>query len=160
MSEFKVGDKVYVPYYGTGIFIVSTNSYNEDLDKYPLMIGARTFTVHGKNYDNRPLQDIFHATPENHELLEKLYGVEFEKPPALPTSREIIQAMLDRGDKYVCCWVSDNTQEPDHRCVCYLISDYDGDAASFPYLTNKGDRWKYATPFDIRTGLAITEMPE
>lgn len=159
MSEFKVNDKVYFPFYGTDIFEVNPNEFNENLDKYPLMIGARTFTVHGKNYDNRLLQDIFHATPENHALLERLYGVEFEKPPVKPTSKEIVKAMLARGDKYVCCWVSDNTQEPDHRCVCYLISDYDGDAASFPYLTNIGDRWKYATPFDPRTGEEITELP-
>lgn len=158
MSEFKVNDKVYFPCYGTGIFKVEANSYNENLDKYPLMIGARTFTVHGKNYENRLLQDIFHATPENHELLEKLYGVEFEKPPVQPTSKEIIQAMLARGDKCVCCWVSDFEQSPTADNTWDYITDYMDD--SYPFTISSGSGWKYATPFDIRTGLAITEMPE
>lgn len=157
MSEFKVGDKVYVPYYGTGIFIVSTNSYNEDLDIYPLMIGAQKFTVHGKNYDYGPLQEIFHATPENHELLEKLYGVEFEKPPVKPTSKEIIQAMLARGDKYVCCWVSDFDESPTIENYWAYISAYRD--SPYHFAIPDGSRFKYATPFDPRTGEPITELP-
>lgn len=158
MNKFKVGDKVYCPYYGTDIFEVQPNEWDEDLDKYPLMVGARTFTVHGKNYDNRPLQDIFHATPENHERLEKLYGVEFEKPPVKPTSKEIIQAMLARGDKYVCCWLSDFEQIPTVDDTCWCVVGYkDG---GYPFIASNGSVWKYATPFDPRTGKEITEMPE
>lgn len=87
MNKFKVGDKVYCPYYGTDVFEVQPNTYDEDLDKYPLRVCAETFTVHGKSSDRRYLQDIFHATPENHELLEKLHLVGFEKPPVKPTRR-------------------------------------------------------------------------
>lgn len=155
MSEFKVNDKVYFPCYGTGIFKVEANSYNENLDKYPLMIGARTFTVHGKNYDNRLLQDIFHATPENHELLEKLYGVEFEKPPRQATGNEIVQALLDKGNKYVPCWVSDSDEHPTRENVWVFVQFANDEL----YLDDDGVRWKYATPFDPRTGEPITELP-
>lgn len=158
MSEFKVGDKVYFPYYGTDIFEVKSNEFNENLEKYPLMIGSKTFTIHGKMFDQSCLQDIFHATPENNELLEKLYGVEFEKPPVKPTSREIIQAMLARGDKYVCCWASDSEQSPTANNTCVYIADYTDDY--YPFIASNSSGWQYATPFDPKTGEPITELPE
>lgn len=160
MSKFKVGDLVYYPYENQKIF--KLEKINNSI--YSLQIRTEDFDYRfsddGFVASPYSIPLIFHATPENHKALEQLYGVEFEKPPVKPTSKEIVKAMLARGDKYVCCWVSDNTQEPDHRCVCDLILDYDGDAASFPYLTNKDESWKYATPFDPRTGEPITELPE
>ena len=86
-KEFKVGDKVYFPYYGTGVFELQANGFDEDLGKYPLAIGGKTFTVHGKNFDHDALQGIFRADENNHLMLERLYGVEFEKPPVKPTRR-------------------------------------------------------------------------
>lgn len=158
MKEFKVGDKVYFPGYGTGIFELEANSYNEDLEKYPFMIGAKTFTTHGETYERNFLQDIFHATPENHELLEKLYGVEFEKPPVKPTSLEIIRAMLARGDKYVPCWVSVSVEEPSFESISRMIYYIEHGEITY-FIDDSGDEWKYATPFDPRTGEPITELP-
>ncbi len=155
MKEFKVGDKVYCPYYGTDVFEVQPNTYDEDLDKYPLRVCAETFTVHGKSSDRNYLQGIFHATSENQELLEKLYGLEFEKPPVKPTSREIIQAMLKRGDKCVPCWVSDDYEPPLPFNVCVLITQLVNDE----FRTHAGVLWEYATPFDPKTGEPITELP-
>ena len=157
MNKFKIGDKVYFPKDGNKVFTIEEDEYTI---RYPLRLGANTFTRDGRRHARDITPSIFHATPENHKALEQLYGVEFEKPSVKPTNREIIKAMLARGDKYVCCWVSDHQQEPDHSCVCYLISDYDGDAASFPYLISRGGCWKYATPFNPRTGETITELPE
>lgn len=157
MKEFKVGDKVYFPYYGTDIFEVKPNEFNENLEKYPLMIGSKTFTIHGKIFDQSCLQDIFHATPENHELLEKLYGLEFEKPPVKPTSKEIILAMLARGDKCVPCWASDHRENPgaESAWAC-IVGCSDG---CYPFALSNGGGWKYATPFDPKTGEPITELP-
>ena len=158
MREFKVGDLVYCPYYGTDVFEVQPNEWDEDSDKYPLMIGDKTFTVHGKDFDHRPLREIFHATPENHELLEKLYGIEFEKPPAPPTSKEIILAMLARGDKYVCCWVSDSATNPTIHNAPRFIRHVE--SVSGIFIDNILNHWLYATPFDPRTNEPITELPE
>ena len=64
--------------------------------------------------------------------------LEIEKPPK-PTRRDIIQAMLARGDKFVPCWISNNDETP-HRERCW---------------------WEYT---DLRTGQPIgqpiTELPE
>ena len=157
MNKFKIGDKVYFPKESNKVFTIEDT---ECTVSYPLRFGAITFTRDGRRHTRDITPSLFHATPENKAKLEALYGVEFEKPPVKPTSKEIIQAMLARGDMYVCCWVSDHEQEPDHRCVCYLISGYDGDEASFPYLLSRGGCWKYATPFNPRTGETITELPE
>lgn len=155
MREFKVGDLVYCPYYGTDVFEVQPNEWDEDLDKYPLMIGDKTFTVHGKNFDHRPLREIFHATPENHELLEKLYGFEFEKPPTKPTSHDIIKSLLYRGYKCVPCWVSQNNEKPDCNYKWVYIRSISNDR----YIDECDLSWWYATPFDPRTGEPITELP-
>ena len=159
-KEFKVGDKVYCPHFGTNVLTLVESASSNTLLAFEQPNKLIIITKDGKVWDAQGMvSGIVHATPENHELLEQLYGVEFEKPPVKPTSREIIQAMLDRGDKYICCWVSDDKQEPDHPCVYRLISAYEEDIASFPYRTNGGDHWKYATPFNPRTGEVITELP-
>ena len=163
MNKFKIGDKVYFPPKSTKVLTICRNSY---ISEYPIVALADSekypwsLTIDGKVYVDDALPSLFHATPENKAKLEDFYGIPFEPAPSKPTSREIIKAMLARGDKYVCCWVSDHEQEPDHRCVCYLISGYDGDEASFPYLLSRGGCWKYATPFNPRTGETITELPE
>lgn len=158
MNKFKVGDKVYCPYYGTDVFEVQPNTYDEDLDKYPLMVCGETFTVHGKSSDRSYLQDIFHATYENQELLEKLHLVGFENPHAKPTGKEIVKAMLAHGDKAVLCWVSDSNKYPTSNNPIALITSVSEMAV---YVTEPdGTMWRYATPFDPRTLEPITELPE
>ena len=115
MSEkFKVGDLVYYPQLGHGIFTLKM-SYN--LLNYPVRISKGdfdelTFTADGKLYEDDKAATIFHATPENQRLLEQLHGIKLEDAPVKPTSHEIIKAMLERGDKSVDCWVSDTVKEP------------------------------------------------
>lgn len=99
MKEFKVGDKVYCPAKGTKIFTLlkSDNEYLP-LGIYEGNLVLKLLTSDGcELYEKHSI--IHHATHENQELPEKLYGVEFEKPPAPPTSKEIIQAMLARGEE-------------------------------------------------------------
>lgn len=154
MKNFKVGDKVYFPKVSANVFTVCTDY---DTDEYPITVDEYTFTHDGKLYVEDALPVIYHATPENHKALEQLYGVEFEKPPTKPTSKEIIKALLDRGDRYVPCWVSDINEEPDEQNRVKLIYKYD-EYNKYPYSC-EDDSWVYATPFDIRTGQTITELP-
>lgn len=100
-QEFKAGDKVYCPSEQVQIYTLRAN----DCGIYPLIIKCdsfiKSFTLYGHRYSGDPMPSILHATPENHELLCKLYGVEFEAPPKPKTPKEVIQAMLDDEWEYV-----------------------------------------------------------
>ena len=158
MNKFKPGDKVYCPKYSTSILRVDRNKSGYNSDIYPLEIAVGinydTLTNDGKirTSDKQPI--LFHATPENHALLEQLYGVEFEKPPVKPTSKEIIQAMLDRGDKYVLCNVSNYGSDDWYLVLIERVGENSG------YIDDAGTRWYTAKPINPRTGIIITELPE
>lgn len=157
MREFKAGDKVYCPTFGPKVYTAASGFDGSD-PHYPITVSGDTFSVEGKLYARDLVGRLIHATPENHELLEKLYGVEFEKPPRLPTGNEVIQAMLARGDKYVPCWVSDGNPRPNSRHELEFVVSV---ALDLSYVTTSGNvEWNFATPFDPRTGEAITELPE
>ena len=153
MNKFKIGDKVYFPKESNKVFTIEDT---ECTVSYPLRFGAITFTRDGRRHTRDITPSLFHATPENKAKLEALYGVEFETPPVKPTSREIIKAMLARGDKSVCCWVSDSREDPTSSYSwTFIISAFNN------VLIDEGGRiWKYATPFNPRTGETITELPE
>lgn len=160
MSKFKAGDKVYCPHVGTQIFTLEDN----DSVHYPLCFtyydddGCKlciTFTLAGMELKDYKTPQIFHATPEMKAKLEDFYSVEFEASPVNPTSKDIIQAMLERGDKFVPCWVS-NSHNPvyvDEWTFIYKVADT-------YFLDEAGAGWAYATPFDPRTGDEITKLPE
>ena len=154
MNKFKVGDKVYFPFESNKVLTVQEN-YDDDPD-YLIKVDGFLLNTDGKYTDRDPVPSVVPATPEKHALLEALFEVKFEKPPVKQTSREIIQAMLARGDKSVPCWVSNAHKHPVYVnkwvFICRVGDDY--------YLDEAGTKWRYATPFDIRTGLAITEVPE
>lgn len=160
MREFKVGDKVYFPRYSTRIQTVRADGFTSS-PHYKIAVCAdgycETFLPNGKMLSFVELPQIFHATEENKAKLEALYGVEFEKPPVKPTSKEIVQEMLARGDKYVCCWVDDFDENPTADNSWDYITDYMDDY--YPFTISNGSGWKYATPFDPRTGEPITELP-
>ncbi len=164
MKEFKVGDKVYCPIIGNKVYklseSISLSSFMVD-KSYPIGIEQDShhtpFTANGFYLPSHKKPSLLHATAENHAKLEAFYEEEFEKPPAPPTSKEIIQAMLERGDKFVACWVSNIDEYPSPTDCCRLI-------ATMGYLDDDKfcsifSKWKYATPFDIRTGKPITELP-
>ena len=161
MSKFKAGDLVYYPQLGHGIYRLQETG----LDVWPLIIrrdyfSKKRFRADGKIFGSDKAATIFHATPEVHEQLERLYGVEFEKPSVKPTSLEIIQAMLNKGEKSVPCWVSDSNEQPNASCPWAYIKMIIKQNDQILFVDEQGVKWKYATPFDPKTDQPITELPE
>lgn len=157
-KEFKAGDKVYCPKLSRKVLVPQETT--EGFGYYPLTVSMNgthyCFTSDGRYSTLDEVPSFHHATPENHALLEQLYGVEFEKPPVEPSSREIIQTMLDRGCKYVTCWASHLREKPNYSNAWVFIC-----SVSERFFTDgSGTSWQYATPFDPRTGKPITELPE
>ena len=153
MTKFKVGDLVYFTSKSNKVLTVKDGINLE----YPLTVGGYHFTCDGKYLGDEPVPSLLHATHKNHALLEQLYGVEFEKPPVKPTSREIVQAMLVRGDKSVPCWARDFNTNPKRRHEWVYICSID----DYGYFFDRnGIAWKYVTPFNPRTCEEITELPE
>lgn len=165
MKEFKAGDLVYYPDKGTQVFQLEPYS---GLGPFPVCICfddgddddepvVESFTSDGYLLSGHETPKIFHVTEENHALLEKLYGKEFQKPPTKPTSRDIIQVLLNSGQKYVPCYVSSGIVAPNGGSYLDFIVCVHNDGRFYNQL---GGGWKYATPFDPKTGQPITEMPE
>lgn len=100
-QEFKAGDKVYCPKLSLKMLEVIKNEYDEPDLSVTFNNDYVDFDECGKEVVWNKVEVVFHATPENHEMLCKLYGVEFEAPPKPKTPKEVIQAMLDDGWEYV-----------------------------------------------------------
>lgn len=160
MSNFNIGDKVYFPEESTKVLTVCANSRsprNYDTENYPLDVNGYSVTLDGKIWVSKNLPCIFHATAENQAKLEALYGIEFEAPPVKPTPKEIIQAMLDKGEKYVLCLVADNPQQiTEGNGVPTAVVAVD-DGSKFCFHT-ASYYWQYAIPIDSQ-GNEITELP-
>ena len=157
MNKFKAGDKVYCPKLSRKVLVPQETVGG--VGSYPLTISINDtyyyFTIDGKYSSLDEVPSIFHATPENKVKLEQLYGVEFEEPPTKPTSKDIIQAMLARGDKAVPCWVSESDEYPTSSYHWVFIISVSDDV----FIDECDAIWKYATPFNPRTCEEITELP-
>ena len=85
--KFKDGDKVYCPMVSTKVLTIQ--NYNSHY--YSLTICEKgvseLFTQQGFFNRNIHIKGIIHATQENKDLLEKLYGIEFEAVP--PKTRTV-----------------------------------------------------------------------
>lgn len=156
---FKHGDKVYCPTLGQEIYTVKlTNVYENPLavnGKYPVFIQED-----GRQGFYAALQAVFHATPENHKLLEELYKVEFEKPKRVLKGSELCKYLLKKTKHHVFCFVS-NTCDADAisyeavRCITSYdpYKDY-----SFSVLDGScGHAYDYAVPINPET-LEVLEM--
>ncbi len=161
MSNFKAYDLVYYPTMGTQVFQLDECRGRDCLPICIRLDGDEgdfvAFTSTGFVHSTDQLPKIFHATEDNHALLEELYGKEFQKPPTKPTSRDIIQALLNSGQKYVPCYVSSGIVAPNGGSYLDFIVCVHNDGRFYNKI---GGGWKYATPFDPKTGEPITEMPE
>lgn len=159
MNKFKAGDKVYCPHISTQVFQLHNRSGSLS---YPLGItyyddGTErfiSFTLDGFESKYYKTPQLFHATPEMKAKLEDLYGIKLEKPPTKPTSREIIQAMLAQGDKYVLCRVTDYDSDDWYFVLIERVCEDGG------YTDSERTHWDCANPINPRTGEEITELPE
>ena len=161
-AKFKAGDKVYYPSRSNKILEL----YHNDDPNYPLAIRgihiANTLTLEGAEYTNHAKACVFHATVENHELLTKLYGVEFEEPPKPKTAKEVIKAMLEDDHKYVICYVGDifedgfkvTEEEIINAGEIDIISEVSDDSAPFK---SKYFHHERAIPFDTKSGKKIVD---
>lgn len=153
MSKFKAGDKVYFPQKSNKVLTLKDNDTDAP---YILVTGTDTFTEDGKYREIDLLPSLLHATEENRAKLEAFHSIPFETAPPKPTSRDIIQAMLERGDLCVPCWASDSDENPDYTNACVLINL----VSDGGFIDSYGIERKYATPFNPITGQPITELPD
>lgn len=152
--NFKVGDKIYYPKVSDEILTVQERSHN----KYPLFVELgykfSSFTTFGKHITDDSNPSVFPATQEWYDKLVQIYP-NLEKPPARKDPKEIIQAMLDNGWGYVPCWVSNVNGNPNKNSRLEIILEIrDGD--DYP-LRADITAWRYAVPFDPRTGKDIID---
>lgn len=153
-TTFKAGDLVYYP--SRGIEIYKLQESNR-LD-FPLKIKQGTtwtiFRSDGKANSLSDMIQLFHATEENCYLLSKLYGIGFEKP----RTRQVVEHLL-KTHKYVACYTSDFDETPSPDSVKNFITHIH-DSATLPFVDDECNMWRYAVPFDIKTGEVITEIEE
>ena len=125
MNMFKAGDKVYFPMQTTKVCtLVEIDSIN-----YPLEItlntreGLETCTTSGEMFESDSIPCIFHATQENKDLLEKLYGVEFENHPPKTVNLTLEIPEPFEPKLHEMYWYLDNCGEVDF----YIFSNDLGD---------------------------------
>ena len=146
-SKFKVGDKVY---FSTDKEIYTISEIDSENS------GLAYLSQNDDDWDtNAILKFCCHATPENHEMLCKLYPhIKFEAPPKPLTGSDLARAMLDKGWVSVPCYISDESDyEADNNAFCALIGKFD---RCFKELATNYEH-EYAVPFDPRTGEPLTE---
>ena len=139
-TTFKIGDKVYK--FGDADVKTILEVFKDgdmNLSNYP----------HSVNYET-----ICHATQENYEMLCKLYPhIQFELPPKQMAGSDLCRAMLDKGWHLVPCVVSHiSDSEALNNDNCCLVDEWCVD-----YFESDGCQYKYAVPFDPKTGTPLTE---
>lgn len=80
MKTFNVGDLVYCPKIGVGVYILERSDVEYGLH-YKLKIDTDrfgTFTSDGRYIFKDLVPSLFKVSVKNHKRLTKLYGVEFE----------------------------------------------------------------------------------
>ena len=138
---FKVGDKVY--------------KYGETDLKTVLEVFEDGY-MRISNYPYRVNHEVIcHATPENHAMLSKPYPhIKFEAPPKELTGSDLARAMLERGDRRIYGYASDNSDNDPHGYEC-VVRDYDVNSGFGVIMSNA--RYEFFNPCDPRTGEPLTE---
>ena len=139
--KFKVGDKVYFDLSGRIAVI-------DKLD------GSNDFSINNSGISEGLMKSVCLATQENYERLQATFpDIEFEQPPKPLTGSDLARAMLDKGWHLVPCVVSDvSDSDALNHDNCCLVDEW-----CVNYFDSDGYRYKYAVPFDPRTGEPLTE---
>lgn len=129
MSRFKVGDKVYFPMKTQKILTLELNPFHRQKG-YILLAGGVSFNEDGGFSPNDKEPSIYHATSENHALLEQMHGIEFENPSVDNTSGHVGQAASMANG----IWVDVKDQlPPDDSSVMVYVN---GDIRIFGYVAS------------------------
>ncbi|MRN38580.1 hypothetical protein CRG49_002105 [Neisseria sp. N95_16] len=135
MNKFKVGDKVYSVSKGRCIYTLESNYPNR---LYPLRISnVAAFTEEGRIVDHISyLPDLLPATPENYELLTKLFGDVWEQPEGYSlfsasgtTKRKVIQFHIESNQQLIILcddgtfWRSGSLFYPSWKKLCDAPQD-------------------------------------
>ena len=144
--NFKAGDKVYIPN------IKNICTIRDD---------GKVITSNGQHYcdlsDSYDLCFVL-ATPENHALLSKLYPhIEFEQPTKELKGSDLCRAMLEKGWKYVPCYVHDGSDDEAINRKHYVSVKNETPRSGYNFSGTGANDWKYAVPIDPRTGEPLTE---
>ncbi|MBW4008626.1 hypothetical protein HG532_01085 [Moraxella osloensis] len=140
--KFEVGDRVYVGLTGK----IETVEYFDIRENEMITQADEVFNA----------KKCCHATQENYERLQATFpNIKFEKPPKELKGSDLARAMLDKGWKYVPCYVSNtsdkNAVELDDCGVIYTVN-HNGN-----FQDGYGETWCHVVPFDPRTGKPLTE---
>ena len=144
--KFKVGDKVYVGL--TGKIARVTKIIDDDV-----------VNVANKNNEVRAwVSNICHATQENYERLQATFtDIKFEQPPKPLTGSDLCRAMLEKGWKYVPCYVHDGSDDEAINRKHYVLVKNETPRSGYNFSGTGANDWKYAVPIDPRTGEPLTE---
>ena len=139
--KFEVGNKVY--------------KYGETDVKTVLEVFEDGY-MRISNYPHRVNHEVLcHATPENHAMLSKPYPrIEFEQPAKELKGSDLARAMLERGDRRIYGYASDNSDNDKHGYEC-VVRDYDVNSGFGVIMSNA--RYEFFSPFNPRTGKPLTE---
>ena len=99
------------------------------------------------------------ATLENYGKLCSLFEcIDFEQPTKELKGSDLATAMLEKGWKYVPCYVGEDSDVDaiDH-CHTDIIVYQDKSGTRYFRNQNNGQGWDYAVPFDPRTGEPLTQ---
>lgn len=168
--KFKVGDPVYFPRLSNKLCVIGAGQEDDYVDE---VNGSKALAEMQSDlefvYDQKTKSwlwdekdcapQLLYATPENCALLSQLYPhIEFEQPPKPLTGSDLARAMLDKGWKYVPCYVSEDSDVDaiDH-CYTDIIVYQDKSGTRYFRNENNGQGWDYAVPFDPRTGEPLTQ---
>ena len=144
VSEFKVGDPVYK--YGETdvktVLEVFENGYMRISD-YPYRVNHET---------------LCHANQENYERLQAIFpDIEFEQPAKELKGSDLARAMLDKGWKFVPCYVHDRSDDEAMNRKHYVLVKKETPKNGYNFSGTGANDWKYAVPIDPRTGEPLTQ---
>ena len=143
---FKVGDKVYVGL--TGRIAQVTEIIDDDV-----------VNVANKNNEVRAwVSNICHATTENYDRLQATFPrIKFEQPTKELKGSDLARAMLEKGWKYVPCYVHDGSDDEAIDRKHYVSVKNETPRSGYNFSGTGANDWKYAVPIDPRTGEPLTE---
>lgn len=147
-SKFAAGEKVY---FSTDPDIKIVSDVNNDNT-------VRFFGEFGWADSNHCCP----ATQENYEKLCSLFEcIDFEQPPKPLAGSDLTRAMLDKGWKYVLCYISDSSDthalERQTRTIAVITGTHKDHPSFFVYGSGKSFI-SHAVPFDPRTSEPLTQV--